>query len=556
MSPAALWRCSDARRIPGVHPLLDGPGVGCELGLPATADRAALLDEAVGRIVSVWTALSFGDAQSLRIRPHFGGASIGARAPADRLGTAVDALKAALAEGPVDIDALRQAAADEAHPALADLLAQSAGLPVFFDDDGFTAGMGRYAQTWPLSHLPDAATVAATARRIPCALITGTNGKTTTTRMVAAIARAAGHGVGNTSSDGVVVNGEWVEKGDWTGPGAARTVLRHPEVEVAVLETARGGLLRRGLAFAAADVAAVTNVSADHLGEWGLHDLHDMAWAKLGIAAGVRSGGTLVLHGRDPYLSGAAISRADLRVLRFADGPEAADLSAWATNGHLYLRQNDEVIALMQEADIPLTLGGAARFMVENALCAALVATSMGLPLSAVRAGLSNLRADTTHSLGRMNAYRMPNGARVVVDFAHNSAGVRALQSVAAAARPGKVVSLASQAGDRTDALIALYADALAGMQPDVVILKELPDHLRGRQMGEVPEMLRRLLRERGMDDAAILEIPDELDASRHALTLIGSGDLALLLVHEQLDEVLAMLAEEGAQPEGHPGRS
>ncbi len=546
MSPA--WRVAEARRITGVHPLLDGPGVACELGVE---DEAAVA-EAVARVGDLWARLGLGDAASTRVRRHAGGVSLGARAPADVLHAAVAALEAALGEEEVDVGALLDTMQREADPALRSLLAETAGLPVFWDEDGgFTAGMGRHARTWALDALPTVEAVRAAATRIPTAIVTGTNGKTTTTRMLASIARAAGHVAGNTSSDGVVVDGAWDERGDWTGPGAARAVLRHPRVTLAVLETARGGLLRRGLAFAGVDAAGVTNVSPDHLGEWGLHDLADMAWAKLGVAAGVRPGGTLVLNGRDPGLAAARLDRSDLRVRRFADGPAAPDLDAWATGGALWIREDGDAVRILGDDEIPLTLGGAARFMVENALCATLLARALSLPLDAVRAGLRDLKATAGDSLGRLNAYRMPSGARVVVDFAHNAAGAEALQGVAAAARPGRVVTLASQAGDRSDALMALYAEAIAGMRPDVVILKELPDHLRGRALGETPALLRRRMVGFGVPDAAILDIPDEVEAAAHALTLVGDGDLALLLVHEQLDAVLRLVEEAGGVPEG-----
>ncbi len=542
------WRVTDARRITGVHPLLDGPGAACELHLPQDIDRAAILADARSRIEQLWRALNLPG--QVFARAHAGGASIGATAPVDLLDGAVDALEAALAAEPPDLHALRATVYATENLPFRALVAACSDLPVFWDDDGLTAGMGAHAHTWPLDALPSPAEVRAIARAIPAAFLTGTNGKTTTTRMVAAMARAAGHVAGNTSSDGVVVDGQWVSRGDWTGPGAARDVLRHPDVTLAVLETARGGLLRRGLAITGVDVAAVTNISPDHLGEWGLYDLADMARAKLGVARGVRPGGALVLHGRDPALATPPADRPDLRVFRFADGPAAADLDAWATDGALFLRVGPDTVRLLADTEVPLALGGAARFMVENALCASLIARELGLPLDAIRQGLQSLRPTPDDSLGRLNAYRMPSGGRAVVDFAHNAAGARALQPVAAAARPGRVICLASQAGDRTDDLMRLYAKAIAGMSPDIVILKELPDHLRGRTMGETPAFLRRELESHGLPPTHILDIPDELEAAAHALTVLEAGDLALLLVHEQLDAVLSLVKERGGEAE------
>ena len=550
MSPA--WRVCDARRVTGAHPLLPAAGAACELHLPDGPERALLLQQAQHRVQQLWDALALGG--RVFLRPHADGASLGATTHPDLLNVAVDALEAALATEPPDLPGLRARVHAESNLPLRALLGACADQPVFWDEDGgFTAGMGRHARTWPLDALPTEAEVRLAAQPIPAAILTGTNGKTTTTRMVAAMAQAAGHVPGNTSSDGVVVHGEWISRGDWTGPGAAREVLRHPEVTLAVLETARGGLMRRGLAFTGVEVAAVTNISADHLGEWGLHTVDDLAEAKLGVVHGVRPGGALVLHGRDPALARCAIQRSDLRVLRFADGPEAPDLHAWATDGHLFLRIVDTPVPLMADRELPLALGGTARFMIENALCAALIALELGIGPEAIRAGLRALRPDPKHSPGRLNAFRMPNGARAVVDFAHNPAGVRALKPIAAATRPGRVLCLAGQAGDRTDGLIEEFAVAIGELAPDRVFLKELPDHLRGRAPGDIPALFRRTLRSMGLPAEQLVDIPDEVDAARAALSAAGPGDLALLLVHEALDAVLALVRERGGLPEGPP---
>ena len=540
-----LWLLTEARRVPGLHPLLDRPGVAGELVGPT--DPASL--ERVRAHVGTLLGMVFPDQGcTVRFRTHALGASIACACPEDQLNTAVDVLEAAFGPELPDLPALQAAAAAEARPALRALLRACAGLPVFWDeDDGFTAGLGRHARTWPLDALPTVPEAVAAARAVPFVFVTGTNGKTTTSRMLSAIAAAAGEAPGHTSSDGVVVNGREIARGDWTGPGAARAVLRSPEVSFAVLETARGGLMRRGLALTGAPAAAVTNISDDHLGEWGLDDLDALAWAKLGVARGLRLGGALVVHAQNPPLQRALAAllaeRPDLRVLRFGD-PAA---EAWAADGALHLREGGAPLRLMGVDELPAAYGGRAAFNVENALCAALLARACGLSLDAVRGGLRAFRPDPVAGRGRLNRYALPGGGEALVDFAHNPDGLRGLQGLCA--DRAALAVLAGQAGDRPDASIDAYADALAALRPTLVVLKELPRHRRGRADGEVRARLRARLQPALGPGVPLVDVPDEVDAAAYAIDHTPPGGLALLLVHEELDGVEALLAARGATP-------
>src|SRR5690606_37562441 len=193
----------------------------------------------------------------------------------------------------------------EASPALVALQAAATahGLPCLPDDDEVSVGGGTGSRTWPVDALPDAVAVDWPAlHAIPTALVTGSNGKTTTVRLLAAMARAHGWHTAHSCTDGVFFDGQPLESGDYSGPTVARTALRQPEAQAAVLETARGGMLRRGLALCHADVAVVTNVSADHFGEYGIHDLDDLAAAKLTVARAIGGDGLLVLNADDVVL--------------------------------------------------------------------------------------------------------------------------------------------------------------------------------------------------------------------------------------------------------------
>ncbi|MEY3014295.1 MAG: hypothetical protein RIT45_3030 [Pseudomonadota bacterium] len=441
--------------------------------------------------------------------------------------------------------------------------ADAAGVPFLWDDDALSIGWGPGCRVWTRADAPadaaaavaDGLAAAPPVGRIPVAMITGTNGKTTTTRMLSRIARAAGRHVGATSTDGLTMDGELVERGDWTGPGGARTVLRDPRVELAVLETARGGLLRRGLSTTGVGAAAVTNVSDDHLGEWGVDDIAAMAEVKLLVAGAVRAGGRLVLRD-DPILRAAAANArlaAGVRIhwLR-SDDAGGEGVVAWLDDADGSAPtlvfdcggvEGDRPPLRVPARDVPLCIGGAARHNVENALCAGLLARGLGLPDRAIVAGLTELQPAPSDSPGRSNLFTL-GGARVLLDFGHNPDGVRRVAELAARVPASRRLVVIGQAGDRTDAEIAGLVDGLLGCAPDVWILKAMPRVARGRPEGEVVALLQKTLRDRGVPDAAVHVQPSEDAAAVAALDALQPGDLLLLLAHENPPAVLARVME------------
>ena len=287
---------------------------------------------------------------------------------------------------------------------------------------------------------------------IPTLLVTGSNGKTTVTRLLAAMAAAAGRVAGCCSTEGVVVAGRTVLAGDYAGPAGARTVQRHPAVQFAVLETARGGILRRGLAVRRADVAVVTNVSADHLGEYGVHAVEDIAHAKLVVAralAGRNAGGTgafgtLVLNGGDALLMDVAARTPHVRALRGAgrlalfahdhDHPalhalrEAGGSTCGTRAGRLLWTHAGVLNDLGPVTHMPLTVGGAAAYNTLNIAAAVLAAAAAGLPPDAVRHVLVNFGARPQDNPGRLERWAH-RGATVLVDYAHNPDGLAQQQA-------------------------------------------------------------------------------------------------------------------------------
>jgi cyanophycin synthetase len=576
----------DSRRITGPHWLLDGPGAAVEVrlepALPMGArgpggsanQQADTIADWEARARRTCDALGWPFQSGARTWTDAEGrpcASLALRAPPDLLETACLVAEAACVapgdpRGPrfADVAALR---AREAHPLLRRLLAaaEAAGLPCFHDDDGLTVGLGPHARTWGLDALPSAIfgeglgswgggpaprnapgllgepPSGSGSLRVPIVLVTGTNGKTTTTRLLARIARAAGFVAGHTSSDAIVVDGQVVDTGDWSGPGAARRLLRDARVGFAVLETARGGLLRRGLAIGGAEIAVVTNVSNDHFGEYGIDDLDAMADAKLSIAAGVRPGGTLVVNaGCAPLMAGVARLRArrpDLVVRAFTPPADPAAPGAMLTlDGE----------PLLPIADIPLTLAGLAGHNVENALAAATAARAVGIAREAIAEALRSFAPSPSDSPGRTNLLRRcaaANGADVLLDFAHNPDGLARLAPVITRWPAARRLLVFGTSGDRTDAIIDDLGRVAAELGCDRYVVKELPGHLRGRAPGEVPDRLHATLVARGVAEAAVARAGDDLEATEQALAWARAGDLVVLLVHEETDAVVARLA-------------
>jgi UDP-N-acetylmuramyl tripeptide synthase len=442
-----------------------------------------------------------------------------------------------------------KAAAEASRPLLRLQAAAAAhGLPLFDDDDSLSIGIGTGSRTWPRAALPLPMDVPwPQLHTQPVLLVTGSNGKTTTTRLLVAMAEAAGRVAGHCSTEGVVVGGQLVHAGDYAGPAGARAVLRHPAVQFAVLETARGGLLRRGLVARQAEAALVTNVSADHLGEYGIASVEDIAEAKLVVAHALREHGTLVLNGGDAVLMAVAARKPHVqalfeagRVALFAHDLAHPVLQAHRATGapvcgcaagELVWAQGDVEIALGEITQMPLTLQGAARHNVENIAAAVLAALATDLPLTALRATLAQFGAQPQDNPGRLERWTW-QGATVLVDYAHNPDGLAQLLQVAQALKPVRLGLLLGQAGNRDNTAITELAHTAARFAPAHVVVKELPLMLRGRPLGEVPALLQAALLQAGLAADSIARVDDEAAAARALLAWARPGDVVVLPVH------------------------
>lgn len=552
----------DSRRLPGVSLLWDRPGAILDVAFSdEVAEQAVVRWEAAAR--AMLDAVGWKD-EGTRARLFPGGANLVLSAPIDSLYPATEvnewALAAANAElgGPpapafeLEAHRLRQAIETERKPRLLAMrqAARRHGVSFIWDDYLTSVGSGTGARVWNTEELPEPETVDwAKVHDVPTALVTGSNGKTTTVRLLTAVATAAGRVAGMCCTDSVSIGGEVLAEGDYAGPMGARMVLRDPRVELAVLETARGGILRRGVTVSRADAAIVTNIAEDHFGEFGVSDLRALAETKLVIARPVAATGRVVLNADDPELvaTGGKLKKPvcwislDPRnpVLRqnLAQGGEGV----WLDGGAIVAlhRGEEQVITTLDQ--VPITLGGAARHNVYNALGVTALALALHLDPEAVARGLRNFHGTPGENPGRLNLFEF-GGTRVIADFAHNPHGMDALVELARAFPAERRLIILGQAGDRDDQAIRDFARSAWGARPDRIVLKEMEKYRRGRAPGEASGILCEEFLRLGAAPESITRADSEFEAVRVALAWARPGDLLILPLHADRDRCLGYL--------------
>jgi cyanophycin synthetase len=470
-------------------------------------------------------------------------------------------LKPALDE-PAAFARFERLATREARPELMALLdaANARRLPHALDDTLLTLGAGAGGRDFELAALPEVAAVAwGELRDIPTAVVTGSNGKTTTVRLLSACARAHGWRAAYCCTDGVFLDQQLEEAGDYSGPAGARRVLRERRAQAAIVETARGGILRRGIALSQAQVALVTNVSPDHFGEYGIDDLAALADVKLSVASLVPAGGLLVLNADDAQLVGKAPGLtqrfgrcpplgwfaldADVALLR--EHRARGGSTCGVRGGRLSLSHVGAAHDLGPVAAMPLTVAGSATYNIANLAAAALAAAALGVPAATIAAVLARFGANAADNFGRLMRFER-GGVRVLLDYAHNPAGLRGLLNVAEHLRggTGRLGLLLGHAGNRQDTEIEELARTAAQFRPAFVVVKENEAQLRGREPGEVPRIIRAALLRAGLPEAALAVRMSETEAARCALEWAQPGDVLALPVHSPAarTEVLALL--------------
>jgi cyanophycin synthetase len=557
----------EVRRLTGPNLLSEYPG--------AIAD-VFISDTDCLEVVSCWQThlqeclLAVGWQQQSYFRLYDGGASLSVSAPMDLLYSACDLLELAW-DCCVDeisgtqvhnkiarLQTLRDDILKESNPALIKLLeaAEQHGVLCLPDDDELSLGTGTSSQTWTIDKLPALENINwQQYQQIPLALITGTNGKSTSVRLAAEIAMAAGLQAGVTSTDFIKVGDAIIDRGDYSGPGGARMLLRDKRTEIAFLEVARGGLLRRGLPVKEANVSLVTNVASDHLGQYGINTVDEIAHVKLMVAKAIRNKNSLIVLNADDerlvkFVPECFPKDQPIPVCWFSlDANNALIQNHIRENRPCVYRENGFIIYhheskhKVAEIDlVPMTVNSTAMHNVQNALGVVGLCKTLGISSEAIQSGLMSFGSNAADNPGRTNVYDV-NGITVIVDFAHNAHSMKAVMDMAknmAKTMPndGTISVMFSHGGDRSNKEIFDVADAVRSINPSSYILCELETYLRGRDMGEISDLVETYLLEKGIPAAALVKALDPIDGAQKALNVAKAGDLVLLFVLDKREQV------------------
>jgi len=552
----------DSRRLTGPNLFWDWPGAILDIALndiPADLVISAWSEE----VTRLMDAMGW-NAENICSRVYEGGASLVINAPIDVLYAACELNEVALnrtvawlSDKPLPdldeaINLLSAQLAKESHPGLLALQEAAARFhkPFLWDDDEVSVGFGKTAIVWPADRLPAPDAINwQEVGTIPLGIVTGTNGKSTSVRLAAAMLAAGGLRAGITSTDYIRVGEEILDRGDYSGPGGARTLLRHPKSEAVVLEVARGGLLRRGIGVEHADGALITNIAADHLGEYGINSVAEMAEAKFIVRRALDANAPLILNADDPESVRLAASLSN-RITWFgldAGHPvlkthlENQGSAAYLSDGWLVLAEAGKTRKIVKAKDIPITFGGAARYNISNALGAMALCHVLGVADEALATGLKAFSGDADVNPGRGNLFEK-NGIRIFLDFAHNEHGIKAISDTVMAFHADRHIVLMGQAGDRLDKDIADFVGAVCTLKPDHLLACELPGYERGRQTGILPKLVREFAVAEGVPADAVTIFASPLEGVRKALADAKDGDCLVLLALSQRDEVLEMI--------------
>lgn len=375
--------------------------------------------------------------------------------------------------------------------------------------------------------------------RVPIVAITGTNGKTTTSRMIAHIMKTAGYRAGLTTTDGIYIDGTQIMAGDMSGPGSARMVLKNPTIDFAVLETARGGILRSGLGYDRCNIAVVTNIASDHLGLKGVETLAELARVKAVVPASVLPEGASVLNADNEWtVQMTRVARGEIIFFSMDENNPVIHEHLRERGRAVVLKQTrgGEMITLMEHrretsillaSQIPATFEGRARVNIANAMAATAAAIAHDVQLDYIRQGLRTFTSNFFQTPGRFNLLDL-GGQRVLIDYCHNVAGLEAMVDFVSRMGAESNVAVISMPGDRSDDDIQAFGE-LAGKSFDRLVIRE-DDNTRGRPSGEIADRLRKAAIDGGMDQGKIQIILDELEACKAAVDGSAKSDLVVLM--------------------------
>jgi len=390
--------------------------------------------------------------------------------------------------------------------------------------------------------------------RVPIVAVTGTNGKTTTSRMIAHIMKTAGYKVGLTTTDGIYIDGTQILSGDMSGPGSARMVLKNPAIDYAVLETARGGILRSGLGYDRCNIAVVTNVASDHLGLKGIHTLEELARVKAVVPQSALRDGASVLNADNEWtVQMARTARGEIIYFSMDEENPVIQEHIREKGKAVVLRQsrygemitvieNRRETSLVLASQIPATFEGRLRVNIANALAATAAAVADDIQLDHIRQALRTFSSNFYQTPGRFNMLDL-GGQRVIMDYCHNVAGLEALADFVARMEAPRTVGVISIPGDRSDDDMQKFGE-LAAKTFDRIIIRE-DDNRRGREVGEIARRIHEAVLAGGMDESRVQIVLDEMEAARTAVDTSDKDELVVLLVDKPA-KVWEMLTNRG----------
>lgn len=383
-------------------------------------------------------------------------------------------------------------------------------------------------------------------KNIPVIAITGTNGKTTTTRVINHTLAKMGYVTGMTSTDGIYVDGKCIDKGDDTGAESAKSILLNRDIEVAVLETARGGIIKRGLAYDLADVAVITNITEDHLGVDGIETMEELCYVKSLVAEAVKPQGHVIINAEDKW-SKSIINRIKANKIYFAKSKEnkliqknidEGKIAIYIENNWITVFNAGKAYKITQISDVPITLNGRLIFNVENilAVCGALVGLQVDYCM--IKNGIQSFLLNSEKNLGRFNCYDV-NGINVILDYGHNIEGYKAVLSAIKSMENGKIHGVVGMPGDRSDE-VAIEIGRICSMYLDNIVIKEDKDR-RGRKKGEISKLIQSGILDSKCTNKIIL---DEKEAFRKTISEAKVGD-TIIVFYEEIEPLIDLIQNE-----------
>ena len=591
----------DSRRLTGKNLFMDFPGAVLDAFVSGIS-KQKVVDTWLENLQLLLEGVGWAENQCI-YRIFEDGISLGFAAPLDALYAATDINEAAWemttsyllgsdqqhAKQSELISTLSASIKEESNPLLLDLInsAEDKGIHYLVDDDEFSLGYGTSSESWGINELPALESINwEVYKSIPVALVTGTNGKSTSVRLSAHILKQASVQCGVTSTDFIKVGDTIIDKGDYSGPGGARMLLRHNKTETAVLEVARGGLLRRGLPIPQVDVALVTNVAEDHLGQYGINTVEALTATKMMVSKAAKK--QLILNADDENivhfvdLSQKKIKQkaeqkiqtkktTTLNISIIEQEPLAEylpDTIVWFsltdTNPIIKAaRNNSQSVCFLREdhiiyatpekettiidvKDIPMTIGGAAVHNVQNALGAVALSKALGVNDSDISEALSQFKSDAQDNPGRGNMFEC-RGAKIILDFAHNVHSMDAMAKTLENIPAKRKILMLCHAGDRSDTEIHAMTTSSMAMKPDLVWICELPNYLRGRDIGDVPKVITASVLENGLVSDCIYYQDSPLKGAEGIIQQLQEGDLVFIMALSDRDEIAALLTSENS---------